>query len=122
MSIIWICAGTLALALLLFILWSKEKPRNIYPRLTTVIGVLGIIAIPFVMIYGQYYNDTQMVNSIETNYGVEVVSHDNDKFLISVNSDIHSCSINIWQDESYYVLCDVPNGRLLLNEVADSKE
>lgn len=117
MLIMWLCVGVVALGLLFFILWKKEKPRNIYPRLTTIFGVLGIIGIPVILLAGQYLNETKLIDSIETNYGVEVVSREGERFLISAKGNIHPCTIHQWQGESYYALCDVPSGRLLLNDV-----
>lgn len=117
MSIIWLCVGVVVLSAFLFLLWKKEKPRNIYPRLTLIAAVLGIIGIPGIIFGGEYLNETKMVESIETNYGVEVVNQKEDSYLISSKGEIYSCEIYEWQEESYYVLCEVPNGRLLLNDI-----
>lgn len=122
MSIVWLCVGVIALVLFLVLLWKKEKPRKAYPRLALIITVLGIVGIPSLMLGGQYLNETKMIESLETNYGAEVISHEAKKFLISAKGNIHSCNIYKWQEESYYVLCDVPDGRVLLNQiVAEAK-
>ncbi|MBC9703618.1 MAG: hypothetical protein H9W81_01080 [Enterococcus sp.] len=121
MSIVWLCVSAVILTGIFYALW-KQKPHNVYPRLALTIGILGIIGLPGVMLVGNYINETKLIESMETNYDVEVVSHQESKFLVSTQGEINSCSVYKWQDESYYVLCDVPAGRLLLNElVSDTK-
>ena len=121
MSIIWMCVSVMLIAIILFTLWKLDKPRNIYPNLATAFGIIGFIMLPVIFFGGTHLNNTRMVESLENNYGIEVLSFEGNQYLINVDGSIHPCSIHLWEETSYYTLCQVNGGRLLLNEVTQEK-
>jgi hypothetical protein len=120
MLIVWIASITVALFLILFFIW-KSSPKLWLPKLAGVLTMIGIILIPVAYFGTPFYNTKVMADHVAQDYGVDVTLATNYTSLVVLKEgQAYKCEVNSKDMVRYYVLCDVPEGRLLLDTIKPS--
>lgn len=121
MLIVWIAVAASVIFLLIFFLW-KTSPQKWYPNVAGTFVILAIVLIPLAHFGGPFYNDKMMADAVANDYKVTVSALANHENLIVVNSGkAYTCRINSADQIRYYVLCDVTEGKVLLDEITAGK-
>lgn len=121
MLIVWITSAAVVIFLLLFSIWKATEKR----WLATLSGVITLIAIVFIPIayFGTpFYNTKILADSVAENYNVTVSAATNYVDMIVLHDgQAYKCTVNSKDQIRYYVLCDVPEGIVLLNDITSGK-
>lgn len=121
MLYIWITATAIALFLLLFFIW-KSKPKPIFANLAGFFTVIAILLIPVVHFGTPLYNNKMMADTVAKDYGVVVSTAVNPVDMLVVHSGgVYKCTVNSKDQIHYYVLCNVPEGVVFLDDITAGK-
>lgn len=121
MLIVWITVAAVVLFLLLFFIWKINEKRWI-ANLAGVISLIALALLPVAYFGTPFYNTKMMADSVANDYNVTVSAATDYTNLIVVHEEqALKCAVNSTDSIRYYVLCDVPDGRLLLNDITAGK-
>jgi len=121
MLIVWITSAAVVLFLLFFFIW-KINPMRWLANFAGTICLIALALIPVAYFGTPFYNTKMMADSVAQDYGVTVSAATDYKDMIVLHTDkALKCEVNSTDLVRYYVLCDVPEGKLLLNDITSRK-
>lgn len=116
--ILEIAAVPILLMIIMFILW-KRNPKVGFARAATAFLMIGMALIPVAYFGVPVYNRVLLQNTVADDYGVKVTGMTNDsELVVMMKGKPYPCSINSKDQKSYYVLCEIKEGTVLLNDLA----
>ena len=119
--IMWIGIFSVLLFALMFGFW-KAKQHKAFPQIAMAVVLIGSALIPVAWLGIPIHNSNLLAQSIASNYKVDVSSVVNGNELVAgYNGKLYPCSVASKDQKSYYVLCNVTEGKVLLNEITNGK-